>query len=189
MPAARAQRGVVLFIALIVLVAMTLAGIAIMRSVDTGNLIAGNVAFKQGTLQGGDLGANSAIKWLEANAFTGKLDNDSPDDAYNAQGDEPNWSDDAAWADAKTAGTDKAGNTVQYKINRLCKDDGPPQNNNCAKVQKKGTEAGTSAGTIASYAGPPPDDGQVQVLYRITTRVVGPREATSIIQFNVVLPQ
>ena len=39
----RTQSGVVLFIALIVLVAMTLAGIAIMRSVDTGNQIAGNV--------------------------------------------------------------------------------------------------------------------------------------------------
>ena len=38
------QSGVVLFIALIVLVAMTLAGIAIMRSVDTGVAISGNVA-------------------------------------------------------------------------------------------------------------------------------------------------
>jgi Tfp pilus assembly protein PilX len=43
-------RGAVLFIALIVLVAMTLAGIAIMRSVDTATLIAGNLAFKQGTV-------------------------------------------------------------------------------------------------------------------------------------------
>ena len=184
--ARRAQRGVVLFIALIVLVAMTLAGIAIMRSVDTGNLIAGNVAFKQGTLQGGDLGANTAIKWLEANAFTGKLDNDSPDDAYLSRGNEPDWSDDAAWADAKSAGTDNAGNTVQYKINRLCMDPGPAQNNNCAKVQKTGAEAGTSAGYNIN---PPPSNGQVQVLYRITTRVIGPRDANSIIQFNVALPQ
>ena len=35
------QRGAVLFIALIVLVAMSLAGIALIRGVDTANLIAG----------------------------------------------------------------------------------------------------------------------------------------------------
>ena len=43
----RAQQGVILFIALIVLVAMSLAGIALMRSVDTNVLIAGNLAFRQ----------------------------------------------------------------------------------------------------------------------------------------------
>ena len=42
------QSGVVLFIALIVLVAMSLAGVALVRSVDTNLLIAGNLAFKQG---------------------------------------------------------------------------------------------------------------------------------------------
>jgi Tfp pilus assembly protein PilX len=51
----------VLFIALIVLVAMTLAGIAIMRSVDTATLIAGNLAFKQGTVQSSDNGVEQAF--------------------------------------------------------------------------------------------------------------------------------
>jgi Tfp pilus assembly protein PilX len=41
-----AQQGVVLLMALIMLVALTLAGIALVRSVDTTNLIAGNLAFK-----------------------------------------------------------------------------------------------------------------------------------------------
>ena len=59
-PGRSRQRGVVLFIALIVLVAMSLAGIAIMRSVDTGNLIAGNVAFQQGTLASADRGIDDA---------------------------------------------------------------------------------------------------------------------------------
>lgn len=186
MPAARAQRGVVLFIALIVLVAMTLAGVAIMRSVDTGNLIAGNVAFKQGTLQGGDFGANKAVEWLEANAFTGKLDNDSPDDGYFSQGNEPdNWSDDANWADAKTAGTDKVGNTVQYKIHRLCLNSGASQNNNCAKIQPTSSEAGNTTG----YGTSKPPEPTPMVLYRVTARVIGPRDTTSIIQFNIALQQ
>ena len=50
----RAQRGVILFIALIVLVAMSLAGIALMRSVDTNVMIAGNLAFRQGATLAAD---------------------------------------------------------------------------------------------------------------------------------------
>ena len=44
------QRGVVLFIALIALVAMSLAAVALVRSVDTATIIAGNLAFKQSEL-------------------------------------------------------------------------------------------------------------------------------------------
>ena len=58
------QRGVVLLIALIILVAMTLAGIGMMRSVDTGNMIAGNLAFRQATLQAGDAGTSQAYSEL-----------------------------------------------------------------------------------------------------------------------------
>src|SRR6185295_17298658 len=59
-----AQRGVVLFIALIVLVAMTLAGIAMMRSVDTNNLIAGNLAFKNAASSAGDAAIEVARNWV-----------------------------------------------------------------------------------------------------------------------------
>ncbi len=62
-PAAR-QRGVVLFIALIVLVVMMLAGMGMMRSVDTGSIIAGNIAFKQATIHGGDRAIDDAFDVL-----------------------------------------------------------------------------------------------------------------------------
>ena len=52
------QRGVVLFIALIVMVAMSLAGIALMRSVDTTSTVIGNLAFRQASI----LPANYAIE-------------------------------------------------------------------------------------------------------------------------------
>jgi Tfp pilus assembly protein PilX len=42
---ASSQRGVVLLVALIILVALTLAGVALIRSVDTANIIAGNLSF------------------------------------------------------------------------------------------------------------------------------------------------
>jgi type IV pilus assembly protein PilX len=177
------QRGVVLFIALIVLVAMTMAGIAIMRSVDTGNLISGNVAFKQGTLQAGDNGANTAITYLEANAFTGKLDNDDPAEAFYSVATEPaDWGSQAVWDNAKLVGTDANGNRVEYLIHRLCEDPGAPSGVNCAKSQKTGGEAGNSQGSWGSSF-----QAQPMVLYRVTTRVTGPRDTTSIIQFNVAL--
>lgn len=58
------QRGVVLLITLIVLVAMMLAGIGMMRSIDTTTMIAGNVAFREATLQAGDSGMNTAFATL-----------------------------------------------------------------------------------------------------------------------------
>jgi type IV pilus assembly protein PilX len=60
------QRGVVLILTLIVLVAMTLAAIALVRSVDTGNVVAGNMAFKQGVTHSGDAGTEAAIAFLRA---------------------------------------------------------------------------------------------------------------------------
>jgi type IV pilus assembly protein PilX len=58
------QRGVVLLVTLIVLVAMMLAGIGMIRSVDTGTLIAGNVAFREATVQAGERGMNDAYVQL-----------------------------------------------------------------------------------------------------------------------------
>ncbi len=79
------QRGVVLLITLIVLVAMMLAGIGMMRSVDTTTMIAGNVAFREATLAAGEKGMNMAIANLSqiaANANDKQVlyynDGDSP---------------------------------------------------------------------------------------------------------------
>ena len=74
--ARRAQQGVILFIALIVLVAMSLAGIALMRSVDTNVLIAGNLAFRQANTALGDVGVEAARTWLFANMAS--LNNNQP---------------------------------------------------------------------------------------------------------------
>ena len=138
----RRQHGVVLFIALIVLVAMTMAGVAIMRSVDTSNLISGNVAFKQSTLQAADSGAAAAINYLVAQQYTGQLD--SSTGAYKAVGydasNEPDWSDDASWANSVVVGTTN-GNKVEYVINRLCQLPGTVNTNNCAKLQATGGAA------------------------------------------------
>ena len=54
----------VLLIALIVLVAMTLAGIGMMRSIDTGTLVAGNIGFRQAAVATRDSGVETRAPWL-----------------------------------------------------------------------------------------------------------------------------
>jgi type IV pilus assembly protein PilX len=80
------QAGVVLIIALIVMVAMTLAALSMMRSVDTNNLIAGNLAFQRAATHSGDTGVEAAIAWLEANNTGVTLNNDDPTNGYDASG-------------------------------------------------------------------------------------------------------
>jgi Tfp pilus assembly protein PilX len=59
-PIAR-QRGVALFFALICLVAIMMAAVILVRSVDTSTLIAGNLGFQQSATRSGDGGTETAI--------------------------------------------------------------------------------------------------------------------------------
>lgn len=63
-PLPRAERGVVLVIALIMMVTITLAGLALFRQVGLGAVIIGNLAFKQSATRAGDRGAEVARSWL-----------------------------------------------------------------------------------------------------------------------------
>ena len=175
----RAQRGVVLFIALIVLVAMSLAGIAIMRSVDTNNLISGNVAFKQGTLASADLGIESAVKYLKDNAKGDHLWSNREGEAYWASvspDEDPDWAvDKDAWADAKAVGTGKDANKVWYLIHRLCSDPGDFGGGgpNCATPPpRKDEHTGMNCPARLVY-------------YRVTVRAEDERKTLSIVQSNV----
>jgi type IV pilus assembly protein PilX len=192
---ARRERGTILFIALIVLVAMSLAGIALMRSVDTNVLIAGNLAFRQGATAGGDWGLEHARAWISGNPA--ELEKDKPNGAtfYWA-----NWQEnldlignnpslaiaDYNWADPNEAvdlGFDTAGNRVQYVIHRLCDKEGAPNVVQCVRSKLSAT-AGTAQG--GSNQVQPVGGGNVNigtsVLYRVTVRVTGPRNTVSFVQ-------
>ena len=175
------QQGVVLFIALIVLVAMTLAGLAIMRSVDTSNLVSGNVAFRQAALSSGDGGLDTAFTWLKNNSITGVLNNNSFPDGYYAIVYNPaDWTVASAWANAKVVGTDANGNSVSYVISRLCTNLGP-YDANCASGGSVGsTKNNFDVGTNA-WTSPP------VIYFRVTVRVDGPRSTLSIVQSNIAI--
>lgn len=181
------QEGVVLFISLIVLVAMTLAGIAVTRSVDTGNMVAGNVAFKQGSIAAGDRGIEAAIAYLKTKAVDGGLNTTrAAEGYYSADAPHPDWTIPSIWTDAvkvpdafgKT--TDAAGNTVSYIIHRLCDKPDVAPDLNCA--QSSAESAGAQGSSMSSSA--TQRKGLPYYFYRISVRVEGPRDTLSILQTN-----
>lgn len=195
---ARRQRGVVLFIALIVLVAMSLAGIALMRSVDTSVVISGNLAFKQTTAQSSDLAQAQAFQWINANASGATLQNTNEAAGYFSARPamEPDWTSDDAWTTSvvlNSGAADAAGNVTRYVIHRMCTEPGTPYNGNnpgtgvanqCAMFYA--ASAAAAGGSMA--VGSPAFEGNPQLYYRITTRVDGPRNTVSIVQSSVLLP-
>jgi Tfp pilus assembly protein PilX len=187
-PAAR-QSGVVLVIALVVLVAMTLAAVALVRSVDTSNIIAGNLAFQQAAVHSADNGIEKAIAWLQDNNTGTTLDSDSQSNGYTANGNEashspaPAQSWDQFWGQSMLARkysltVDAAGNTVEYVIDRLCR---------FAGAKTAGASCIASP-VVHAATGNAEEAGEIQlnapsvVYYRITVRVGGPRNTVSYVQ-------
>lgn len=192
---ARSQRGVVLIVALVVLVAMSLGGIAIMRSVDTSTLIAGNIAFKQRTLAGADIGLETAIKWIADNRTN--LNNDNASAAYYSSlsrvvGQRFAWESPTAWSAAKDVGTDASGNQIHYIIHRMCAFPSLSFNNPnqmCATDRGAGEAVIAAPGEGASaVAGGPGYATPPQIYVRVTVRSAGPRNAVSYVQAMVLVP-
>jgi Tfp pilus assembly protein PilX len=199
------ERGVVMLVALIVLVIMTLAGIALMRSMDTTNLIAGNLAFKQAATHAADTGSENAIEWLEANNVASKLDADIPAFAYLAQtktndkyqSGEAFWNDiinvsppcnlpflgGVAGACSPNAIPNAQGNAISFVIQRLCKDLGPRAAAGCAVFPGVAVATGNNEGAGEQLVVAPSTNSY----YRITVKVVGPRNTVSYIQSIVAL--
>ncbi len=190
----KAQRGMVLFIALIVLVAMTLAGIALMRSVDTGTVISGNLAFRQTATHVADLGFEAARTWLQSTSVD--LFADQTANGYYATwqssvdllGNDPGMTP-FNWATAITTSGAFAGPngyTLRYVIHRLCESTGDPTGSSANCIKTSVTSSSTSTGSkgaaaYGSYAITVP----TAALYRVTVRVDGPRNTLSYIQSSM----
>ena len=202
---ARQQRGVVLLVALIVLVAMTLAGVALIRSVDTANVIAGNLAFRQSATSAGERSTEIALVGFLGPAALDVVNNplwvdQKTTQGYVAQRADPlpgqSW--EQFWntipANEKrlaapsgatcpsSAAADLACNRVEYVIHRLC--DGPGKPNTAVSCTQPPPSASGGSSAVAGGIGPPQAK---QVYYRITTRVQGPRNTVSYVQTIVAL--
>lgn len=166
------QGGVVLFFALIALVALMLAAIALVRSVDTANTIAGNIAFKQGTIQEGDSGVEAAFKALTAPTIADKTQNDLTRyyyASYDPAAALPKARLDAA-SDSENAAS---GNKVRYVIERMCLNAGAVDPANCLQPPVTGNSSKASGQTVFV---------EDKVYYRVTVRISGPRNTSSTVQ-------
>ena len=203
-PQRASQRGVVLFIALIVLVAMTLAGIGLMRSVYTSNRIAGNLAFQQSATQSADAGVETAVAWLEDQNAVVPVAPDLPplfnnidrvsagDVGYFASRQNPgaNQTWEQFWSvlpanRINTLPADAAGNTV------LVRDPAPVQRASAtptaASAARPRPTPPPALKATAKGPGMPGLKVPSQRYYRITVRVAGPRNTVSFVQSVVAL--
>lgn len=201
------QRGIVLMIALIVLVAMSLAGIALIRSVDTTTAVSGNVSFKQGALQEADVGLESGAALLEKNgalAITPTTP-ETPDPIYRyyATARQPQLLPnclppltgldprglpmelvcmspaDAPGPAAVDFTNATTGNRVRILIDRLCNANGPSGSDICSVyvAPREGPKDAFSLGTL----------GAELPYYRISVRVDGPKNTLAFSQMIVHL--
>lgn len=195
------QRGVVLFLALIALVVMSLAAVALIRSVDTNSVIAGNLAFKQAATASADAGVEAAINWLNANNSGGSLDSSVFSVGYTANitndyvgtpGAEAYWNSLVASGvcnlpmvggvcTASPGTVDAAGNLVAFMIQRMCRSAG-------SKAAAAGCSSATSSGGGGSAEdGSDPFSVSTTIYYRVLVRVTGPRNTTSYVQSVLAL--
>lgn len=201
------QRGIVLFFALIALLVLSLAAVALIRSVDTSTIIAGNLAFKQTATSSGDTGIEAAMAWMTATQAANSTVNVLSDPAHTFNQDAPGQGyyssvhDDpadpsyvglfssATWGPGNSVlvGADPdpvTGNTTRYIIQRLCRTANQPVGTaNClfsgALLDNNGQQVKLPQ-EICKGSGCPVA-GQTPMI-RVTSRVTGPKNTVSYVQ-------
>lgn len=185
----RGQQGVVLFLALIVLVAMMLGGVALFRSMDIATISVGNISMQRNATRSGDAAVEAAVTWLTGQG--NGLFNDAPANGYMAagissgavKGSNQTWAE--YWQQLASVYTptslaeDAAGNTASYLIQRLCTMSGRPYDAtggvpvSCVEPPATGSTNCPSPPCATRVSG---------TYYRILVRTTGPRGVTSFLQ-------
>ena len=188
------QHGLVLFFALIALVAMSLAAVALIRSVDTNTMISGNLAFRQAATTTADTGVEAAINTLTVrnNSSTADpfVDPSHPLNVTNAAIGYYSNIDlrldlfaDATWVDGVSSPetTDpNTGNRVRFIIQRMCRNaNAVVSRSNCLF---SGEPADTGGKSIFGYGGGEIKSEESPPQYRVTVRAAGPRNTFSFVQ-------
>lgn len=187
LPARRPQGGYILILVLVALVAMMISGIALVRSMDTSQLVAGNLASRNATINSADAAVQTAVGWLQVQNPTGSLNNDTPGSGYMAEdqegstGNNPQFS----WINSypfsqctSCVWTDAAGNTVEYVIHRMTYIAGDPS---AAGNYSQSLNATTVNGVSQSSDAPSYNVSGVHY-YRVTVVVRDSRNTSTVIQ-------
>lgn len=200
------QRGISLVFALMALVVISLAAVALVRSVDTSSLVIGNLGFKQDATAAASQAAEQAIAYLNAATAT-TLQADQAAAGYYAssldsldvtgQGYPPSksravvdWTGDSCslypsggygncMAASPEVSLNGGNNKARYIITRLCATVGAPASSDCATPVGSALTGGGNKGTTDYKT------GKVQVTvnnaqyYRIVVRATSARGTVS----------
>ncbi|MDM0115266.1 hypothetical protein QTI66_24160 [Variovorax sp. J22R133] len=207
---AGAQRGVIVFIALIALLILSLAALSLVRSTDTAGVVSGNVAFAQATTTAADTGAERAFNALPALAAADvNVANQyyrlmQATDSYGVPS-TITWANvpcyDTVGGTTAISCTDESLYRVQYVIDRLCST-APSATDALTALTSKcvagqpfavggsvGDDKDSHAQTTNVFGSlTPPPATRPTIHYRVTVRVQGPRNTSSIVQTTIELP-
>ncbi|HVK56287.1 MAG TPA: hypothetical protein VM532_14830 [Burkholderiales bacterium] len=188
------QRGVALFVALVMLIAMSLIAVTVVRSMDTGVVIAGNMAFKQASLQATDVGVEigvAALPDIIANLpDTDRLPSNSTPSGYwyyatqrKASASGMTLQDEASasietpidWDQVPIARTINDYD-VRVVIDRLCEGPAPVSDFHGKCVADKESGGGSKRPDVTNF------NVAVRTYYRITVHSMGPKNSVTVAQ-------
>jgi type IV pilus assembly protein PilX len=192
-PSALRQQGVVLIFSLIVLLILAIGAVAVLRSVNSSLLSAGNLAFHRDLVNQAEQAVSTVMTEFKTNGppLNGAVTADLPAANYvstalptNAQGVPLVLLDNAAFAAVGAAANIIPGATsdvtIRYVIDRLCTNTGTASSPNC--VQSTGLPTGGTANHNTALA--PPS----ATVYRVSVRVDGPRFTQAFLQTTFTKP-
>jgi len=201
------NRGVSLLFALLSLAALSLATVALVRSVDTSAVVMGNLSFKQDATAVADRATKQAISVLN-NALPGSLNIDINANGYYAtayenldvtgqqmtgvrklidwDGNHCQYAPGTAEADCTVLPAAELTineNKVRYVIFRLCDAVGDPNatTTSCARPLTSSSSQAAKRGKL-DYSDYERFTNVSGVYYRIVVRVIGPRNTTSFVE-------
>jgi type IV pilus assembly protein PilX len=187
------QQGVVLIFSLIVLLILAIGAVAVLRSVNSSLLSAGNLAFHRDLVNQAEQAVSTVMTEFKTNAppLNGATIADLPAANYvstalptNAQGVPLVLLNNAAFAAVSSAANIIPGATpditIRYIIDRLCTNTGNANIVNC--VQSTGLPTGGTANHNTALA--PPS----ATVYRVSVRIDGPRNTQAFLQTTFTKP-
>jgi type IV pilus assembly protein PilX len=187
------QRGVVLIFSLLVLLILAIGAVAVLRSVNSSLMSAGNLAFHRDLVNQAEQAVSNVMTAFKTNAppLNGITTADMPAANYsssalptNPQGVPTALLNAAAFAAVGIAANDIPGATpdvtIRYVIDRLCTVTGGATSPNC--VQSTGLPTGGTANRNTAVA--PPS----ATVYRVSVRVNGPRGTQAFLQTTFTKP-
>ena len=196
---ASGQRGASLIVTLGALMLLAISAVAILRSVDSSTLLAGNLAFRQSAVAATDTGVEAARVFIASLGYAELNNPANSAKPVQATAAYPYWSTWQAFdpetydwsARAATVAASVQGNSVSYVVHRMCESNsfgiGPERgaftnpDNNCVRlVQVAGCKKSSQAGSYDASNLPCSEPGGVY--YRATVRARGPRGTTSYVQ-------